>query len=451
MKSPTRNAMYSVRPEEFAARRSRLMEKMGPASVLVLTASPTRKRSRDTSYAYRPSSDILYLSGFREPETVLVLAPGHDHGEFVLFVPPRDPTMEQWEGRRAGPAGAKEHYGADAAYTVEEIDEKLPGYLEGRERLYYTLGEDEGFDRRITSWLNKLRHRRNAPPAAPASLVDARDLVHEMRLFKTDVEMELMRTAARLSSEAHVLAMKHCRPGMFEYELQAVIEWHFRRNGGEYPAYTSIVGGGDNATILHYTDNRDRLREGDVVLIDAGCEYGFYAGDITRSFPVSGKFTPAQKDVYQAVLEAEISAIEDVAPGLAYNELQERTVRRLTTSMIDLGLLKGSVDELLEQKAYKKYYPHNIGHWLGLDVHDVGTYHDPQGAYRRLEPGMVLTIEPGIYIPADDQDAPEALRGIGIRIEDDILVTSKGHENLTQTCPKTVDAIEALVGTAPRE
>ncbi|MFU8802734.1 MAG: Xaa-Pro aminopeptidase [Bradymonadaceae bacterium] len=440
--------MYDMSPGEFEERRKRLMEAMGPEGVAIFVAPPMRSRSRDTTYVYRPSSDILYLSGFREMDTVLVLAPGHDEGEFVLFVPPKDPKMEQWEGRRAGPEGAVEIYGADAAYTIDDLNEKIPGYLEGRERLYYTLGEEGGFDAMVTNWLNKLRHRRNAPAAAPSSLIDARDLLHEMRIIKTEAELALMRTAAKLSSEAHILAMKHCRPGMYEYELQALIEYHFRRRGGEYPAYTSIVGGGANATILHYTENRDQLRDGELVLIDAGCEFEFYAGDITRTFPVSGKFNPAQKDVYQAVLDAQIACVADVEPGLRYNELQERTARRLTLSLIDLGLLKGSVDELVEEQKYKKYYPHNIGHWMGMDVHDVGPYHDVEGNWRELAPGMVLTIEPGIYIPHDDEDAPEELRGIGVRIEDDILVTAGGHENLTHDCPKTVDAIEALVGTA---
>ncbi len=439
--------MYSLPQSEFEARRRAVMDAMGEDGVAIFVATPERNRSHDTSYAYRPSSDILYLSGFREPETVIVLAPGHADGDFAMFVPARDPLYELWEGRRAGPEGARAQYGADAAYTIGELDEVLPKYLEGRNTLYYTLGKDRAFDERVTGWINKLRHRRGAPPAAPANLVDARDIVHELRLFKSEAELGLMRRAGEISAEAHKLAMAACRPGMMEYELQALIEYHFRRNGGEYPAYTSIVGTGANATILHYVENRDRLEEGQVVLIDAGCEWNFYAGDITRSFPVSGKFSAAQRDVYQMILDAQIAAIEDIRPGLAYNMIQENTVRRLTEGMVQLGILSGSVDELIETNAYKKYYPHGTGHWLGIDVHDVGSYYGPDGKHRKLEPGMVLTIEPGLYIPHDDQSVPAELRGLGIRIEDNIVVTATGYENMTSSCPKEVADLEACVGT----
>lgn len=440
--------MYSFSPETFAARRRDFMERIGPDGVAILVANPESTRSHDTNYPYRPSSDILYLSGFREPQTVLVIAPGHDEGEFVMFVRDRDPSKEQWEGRRAGPDGAKETYGADAAYTVDEIDEKLPAFLEERERLYYTLGRNGQFDKRVTGYINSLRHRRSKPSGAPGALIDARDILHDMRVRKNPEEIELIRRAVDVTSEAHVLAMKHCRPGINEYELQALIEYHFRKNGAEFPAYTSIVGAGDNATILHYVENRDTIEDGEVVLIDAGCELGFYAADLTRSFPASGKFTPAQRDLYEAVLDCQLAVIDAIAPGLAYNELQDLAVRKLTEAMIDLKLLDGSADELIEEKAYKKYYPHNIGHWLGIDVHDVGPYHDTEGSWRPLEPNMVLTIEPGLYVPEGDEDAPEALRGVGVRIEDDILVTDDGYENLSRACPKAADEVEALVGSA---
>ncbi len=440
--------MYSLPSSEFAARRRAVMDAIGEDGIAIFVAPPARTRSNDTAYRYRPSSDILYLSGFREAETVLVLAPGHGDGEFAMFVPSRDPLHEMWEGRRAGPEGARANYAADAAFAIDELDAVLPRYLQGRKTLYYTLGNDSAFDARVTGWMNKLRHRRNAPPAAPGSLADARDIVHELRVFKSAAELDLMRAAARLSSQAHVLAMEQCRPGMHEYELQAIIEYHFRRHGAEFPAYTTIVGGGANATILHYTENRDRLEADQVVLIDAGCELSFYAGDITRSFPVSGKFTPAQRDVYQAVLEVQIAAIEDVRPGVAYNILQQNTARRLTQALIDLGLLRGPLDELVAAEKYKKYYPHNVGHWLGIDVHDVGSYYDPQGRWRALRPAMVLTIEPGIYITHDDEDAPVELRGLGIRIEDNIVVTETGYENMTIDCPKQIAQIEERIGTA---
>lgn len=440
--------MYSFPPETFAARRRELMDRIGEDGVAILVANPERTRSNDTNFPYRPSSDILYLSGFREPQTVLVVAPGHPDGEFTMFVRDRDPEKEQWEGRRAGTDGAVDQYGADQAFTVAELDETLPELLEERKHLYYTLGRHPKFDQRLTKWLNKLRHRRNKPSGAPGALIDIRDILHEMRLRKSPEEIELMRRAADISAQAHVLAMKHCRPGVHEYELQAIIEYHFRKHGAEFPAYTSIVGAGDNATILHYIENRDVIDADDIVLIDAGAEFGFYAADITRSFPASGTFSAPQRRLYDAVLATEQAVIDHIRPGVPYDELQELAARRLTEVMVEFGLLDGAVDELIDDKAYKKYYPHNIGHWLGIDVHDVGPYHDTEGSWRPLEPNMVLTIEPGLYIPADDEDAPPEFRGIGIRIEDDILVTDDGHENLTAACPKAADEIEALVGTA---
>lgn len=430
----------------YADRRRRFIDAMGDDGVAVFTSPPERNRSADTNFPYRPSSDVLYLSGFEEPETILVLAPGHDDGDFFMFVRPNDPEREMWAGRRAGPAGAEAVYGADKAFPIDELSETLPKFLEGRDTLHYTLGRDDEFDRRIAGWINQLRHRRGAPPAAPRAIVDARDIVHEMRLIKTEEELAVMRTAGKISSEAHELAMRITAPGKFEYELQAAMEHHFRRLGANFPAYTSIVGSGDNATILHYVENRTRLEDGDVVLIDAGCEYHFYAADITRSFPASGSFTAAQRDAYQIVLDVQKAAIEDVAPGLPYQELQERAVRRLTQGLIDLGVLNGSVDENVAEEHYKPYYPHKIGHWLGMDVHDVGSYYTDDGESRPLEPGMVLTIEPGLYFPAD-ADVPDGLAGVGIRIEDDVLVTRDGRENLTAQCPKEIDEIEAIVGT----
>ena len=440
--------MYSIEPRHLAQRRRDFMESIGSDAVAVFTANPKQSRSHDTDYPYRPSSDILYLTGFREPETVVVFAPGHEEGDFVMFVQPKDEEAELWNGYRPGPEGAVEEYGADAAFGVEEIDDKLPEFLADRDTLYYTLGQDHDFDHKITGWINELRHRRNEPSAAPEKLSDVRDVIHELRLRKRPEELELMRHANRISSEAHVLAMKHCQPGMHEYELQALIEYHFRRNGAEFPAYPSIVGAGANATCLHYTENRDVIAEDDVVLIDAGCEFEFYAGDITRSFPASGSFSNAQRDVYEAVLEAQKAAIDDIEPDLGFDELHERSVERLTRSLVDLGVLDGSVEDLVEEEEYKDYFPHKIGHWLGIDVHDVGPYHTDQGSWRSLKPGMVLTIEPGLYFHEDDETVPEAFRGLGIRIEDDILVTADGHENLSAECPKEADDIEAIVGSS---
>lgn len=433
-------------PTEYARRRRELADKIGPDGVAVFIAPPERTRSNDTSYPYRASSDIVYLTGFTEPHTVLVISPGHDEGDVAMFVRARDPEKELWDGGRAGPEGAVADYGADVAYSTEELDEKLPELMKGRDTLWYTLGNDPEFDVKVAGWMNKLRYRRGEPPAAPRAIADARDLVHEMRLFKRPAELEVMRRAAQVTAEAHIIAMKRAQPGVHEYELQAAIEHHFKLNGASFPAYTSIVGAGANATVLHYVTNRDRIGEDDVILIDAGCELDFYAADITRSFPASGKFTPEQRDAYQAVLDVQKAAIEDVIPGLPYDELQTRTARRLSQALIDLGIVDASVDEIVEEEIYKQFYPHKVGHWLGIDVHDVGSYHDESGDWRPLEPGMVLTIEPGLYFPAD-ADIPDGFRGVGIRIEDDILVTPDGRENLTATCPKEVADIEAIVGT----
>ncbi len=430
----------------YADRRARFMEEIGTDGVAIFTAAPERSRSADTHYPYRPSSDVLYLSGFEEPETVLVFAPGHDDGSFIMFVRPRDPEREVWDGVRAGCDNAKAMFGADEAHPIDMLDETLPRYLEGRHTLHYTLGNDDRFDQKIAGWMNKLRYRRGSPPAAPRLMADAREILHEMRVRKSAPELEMMRIAARISSEAHVIAMRTARPGLHEYEIQAAMEHHFRRNGADFPAYTSIVGTGENATVLHYVTNRDKLNGDDVLLIDAGCEYDFYAADITRSFPVSGQFTSAARDAYQAVLTAQKAAIQDVAVGVRYNELQERTVRRLTQALIDLGALKGGLDESIETEAYKAFYPHRVGHWLGMDVHDVGSYYDAAGEWRELEPGMVVTVEPGLYFPID-ADVPEGLRGLGIRIEDDIVVTAEGRENLTASCPKEIADIEEIIGT----
>ncbi|MFB6264495.1 MAG: aminopeptidase P N-terminal domain-containing protein [Bradymonadaceae bacterium] len=440
--------MYSLEPEHFEERRRTLMDAIGPDGVAIFTANPRQRRSHDTYFPYRPSSAILYLTGFTEPQAVVVLAPGHDEGEFAMFVRDRDEEAETWNGRRHGPEGAEEDFGANVAHPIDDLDEKLPEFLETRDSLYYTLGDDPDFDERVVDWVNDLRHRRNEPSAAPGRIVDARDLLHEQRLCKRPEEIELLRRANRVTAQAHVLAMRHCQPGMDEYELEALLEYHFRREGAEFPAYPSIVASGNNATVLHYTDNRDELEEDDVVLIDAGCEFEYYAGDITRSFPVSGEFAPAVRDLYQAVLEVQCAAIDDVEPGRPFEELQERTVERIAEVLVDFDLLDGPTEEIVEEESYKEYFPHKVSHWLGLDVHDVPPYFTDDGDSRPLEPGMTLTVEPGIYVDEADESAPEALRGTGIRIEDDVVVRQDGHENLSADCPKTADEIEDLVGSA---
>ena len=375
-----------------------------------------------------------------------VFAPGCKDGPFTLFVRPRDPKREQWDGRRAGVAGALSDYGADRAFELDQIDVELPKILEGSATLHAQLGRDPAFDATLHKMLGALRDRRRKPPANPSVLRDPRDVLHAMRFVKDEDELVWLRRACEISAEAHAAAMRACKPGMYEYELQALIEYVFARRGAAAPSYNTIVGAGANATILHYIENRDPIADGDVVLIDAGCEYNFYAGDITRSFPANGKFTHAQRDLYQAVLDAQVAAIAMCTTDHTWQEIHDATIRRLTVSMTDLGLLAGSVDELIETKAYEKYFMHGTGHWLGVDVHDPNPYYtglDP----RRVENGSVQTIEPGLYVPQDDESAPAELRGVGIRIEDDVLATSAGPAVLTAGVPKAIAEIEALVGS----
>jgi len=429
----------------YNARRSRLMATIGDDATLIVCSGQEKIRSRDTEYRFRANSDLFYLSGFEEPEAVLVLSPGHDEGDFTLFVRPKDKKKEIWEGRRAGPEGAISSYGADQAYPLSELDEKLPDLLRKRETLYYQLGADDVFDKKVLGVISSLRRVKKRAPEAPVVLRDPREHLHPMRKIKTASELELLRKACEISAEGHLAAMKACRPGMYEYELQALIEYTFLRKGGQFPAFTTIVGGGDNGTILHYTSNRDQLRDGDLVLIDAGCEFSYYAGDITRTFPVSGKFTPEQRDVYQAVLDAEEAAIAMCTVGETPHDIHQATIRRLTQSMVDIGLLKGTLDQLIEEKAYFDFFMHGTGHWLGIDVHDVGPYYDESGALK-LVSGVVQTIEPGLYIGMD-ADVPEAFRGIGVRIEDDVLTTETGPVVLTGGVPKSVEALEEVVGS----
>ena len=442
-----------ISAQDYARRRDAIFDAMGPGSIAVFAASAERTRSHDTSYPYRAHSDLLYLTGFQEPEALLVLISGASN-ETILFVRERDPLREQWDGRRAGPEGALAHYGVDAAFTLAQLDEVMPRLLQHRHRLYVTLGQSPELDARLLAWSATLRQRRTGPDASPRAILDAAALVHPLRLIKSQAEQDLMRRAAQITCQAHELAMRACRPGLREYELQALIEFHFKRSGALSVAYNSIVGAGVNATILHYNDSLDLCQDGDLLLIDAGCELDYYAADITRTFPINGRFSSPQRDLYQAVLEVQQAAIDDCQVGLVYQELQRRAVSRLTEAMIQLGLLKGSLEELIEQQRYKRYYPHGLGHWLGMDVHDVGPYFEPaQGPGDEvargltLVPGMVLTIEPGLYIPAHDEDAPAALRGLGVRIEDDILITPQGPDNLTASCPKTIQALEAILGT----
>ncbi|MDH5483743.1 MAG: Xaa-Pro aminopeptidase [Gammaproteobacteria bacterium] len=427
-----------------AKHRKQLMRMVGDGGIAILPAAPLRTRNRDVEYPFRQDSDFYYLSGFPEPEAVIVLVPGRAAGEYILFCRDRDLEHEVWHGRRYGPEGAIELFGADDAFPIDDIDDILPGLMEQCERVYHTMGLDPTFDNRVMDWVNTLRKQSRSGAHVPYEFISLDYLLHDMRLFKNRDELRLMKKAAKISVEAHKRAMQICKPGMYEYQLDAEILHEFQRNGAGW-AYPSIVGGGANACILHYTENKDLLKDGDLVLIDAGAEYDGYDADITRAFPVNGRFSDAQKEIFELVVEANLEAIKQVKPGNHWNDPHNAAVKVLTRGMIELGLLKGTVTKLIKEEAYKKYYMHRTGHWLGLDVHDVGEY-KLDNEWRMLEPGMVLTIEPGLYIPHGSRGA-KRWWDIGVRIEDDVVVTKDGHEVLTDGLPKTTHEIEAIMAS----
>lgn len=428
---------------EFAARRKRLMEMVGEGGIAIIPTAPEQTRNRDVDYPFRPDSDFYYLTGFPEPEAVAVLVPGREHGEYILFCRERDAKMETWHGRRAGLEGALERHGADDAFPITDIDDILPGLLENRARVYYVMGRRPEFDRQVMDWINRLRERARAGIHTPGEFVSLDHLLHDMRLYKSRGEISAMRRAAKISARAHRRAMEVCRPGMTEYQIEAELLHEFMHGGARHPAYPSIVAGGENGCILHYTENSDELTDGSLLLIDAGCEYDCYAADITRTFPVNGRFSDEQRAVYDIVLRAQKAAIEQVRPGNHWNQPHEAAVRVLTEGLLELKLLEGEVEKLIEEEAYRHFYMHRTGHWLGMDVHDVGDY-KVGDQWRVLEPGMVMTVEPGLYIPFGSE-AAKKWQGIGIRIEDDVLVTRDGHEVLTAEAPKEPDEIEALM------
>jgi Xaa-Pro aminopeptidase len=435
-----------ITAEEFARRRRDLMAAMSKNSIAILTAAPEQVRSRDTYFPYRQDSNFFYLTGFPEPDAVLVLIPKRPQGQFILFCRERDRAREIWDGYRAGPEGARELYGADDAFPIADIDDILPGLLEGRDRVYYALGRNRTFDTRLLDWLDGIRARARAGAVPPDEFVDLDHLLHEMRLFKSTRELALMRKAGAISARAHCRAMRAARPGMFEFQLQAEIEHAFASEGARHPAYGSIVGGGANACVLHYVENSAPLQDGDLVLIDAGCEYQHYAADITRTFPVNGRFSAPQQALYEVVLAAQLAAIDAVRAGNHWDEPHKATVRVITEGLVELGLLKGRVEDLIASNAYAQFYMHRAGHWLGMDVHDVGDY-KVDNEWRLLEPGMVMTVEPGIYVAPDNRKVAKKWRGIGIRIEDDVAITRKGPEVLTAGVPKTVADIEHLMAS----
>lgn len=430
--------------KEFADRRRKLMELMAPDSIAIVPAAPECVRNRDVHHPFRQDSDFQYLSGFGEPEAVLVLIPGREHGESVLFCKERNPEKELWDGFLAGPEGAIGTFGLDDAFPIADIDDILPGMIEGRSRVYYPLGKDHNFDARVMDWIKVIRSKVRAGAHPPGEFVALEHLLHDLRLYKSANEIKVMAKAGEISAEAHRRAMKRARRGGHEYNLEAELIHTFMEHGARSTAYPSIVGSGANGCILHYIENSAPLNAGDLVLIDAGCELECYASDITRTFPVSGRFSAEQKALYEVVLSAQYAAIDAVRPGNHWNHPHEAALRVLTGGLIDLGLLSGSVEDAIANEAYKPFFMHRTGHWLGLDVHDVGDY-KVGGAWRELEPGMALTVEPGLYIAPDNTTVDAKWRGIGIRIEDDVVVTREGCRVLTNAVPKTIPEIEALM------
>jgi Xaa-Pro aminopeptidase len=432
------HSIWTMQP--FSERRARLLSRL-QQGVLVLFSTPTAVRNNDVEHEYRQSSDFFYLSGFDEPESVLVLSSVAEQNKFVLFVRPRDPERETWDGRRAGVEGAMNEFGADVAYPIEELAAKLPELLLGATELHYAMGRHRQQDDVLLAALDGARRRGRRGAIYPTRVVEPEVLLHEQRLFKQPEELDIMRRAARISAEAHLAAMKAAKPGVNECEIDALFRGIFRKHGCERPAYEPIVGSGPNATILHYRRNNRDLQDGELLLIDAGCELDYYASDVTRTFPVNGRFSPEQRALYDIVLEAQNRAIDAAKVGATLDDVHQASAAVITRGLLALGLIEGPFEEALKEQRYKTYYMHKCSHWLGMDVHDVGAYYRA-GKARPLEPGMVLTVEPGIYVSEHATGPAERYRGIGIRIEDDVLVTESGNEVLTADIPRTVDAVE---------
>jgi len=426
----------------FNRRRRGLMQLMGEG-IAIIPTNDEQHRNGDVRFQFRPDSDFYYLTQFAEPDAVAVLIPNREDGEFILFCRKNDPIREQWEGKRAGLEMALEQYGADQAYDISELETILPKLLENQDQVFTCTGRHPDFDQQLFSWVNDIKARVRSGVHAPMGFQDLSYILHELRLFKRSEELRVMRRAAKLSAAGHRRAMQVCRPGMYEYEIQAALESTFMQGGSAYPAYPSIVASGANACILHYTENRSLCQDGELLLIDAGAELECYASDITRTFPVNGRFSGEQRALYDLVLAAQAAAIEEVRPARGWRDYHNAAVKVLAQGMLDLGLLKGSFDETMEKEHYKRFYMHGTGHWLGMDVHDVGEY-KVEDAWRVLEPGMVLTVEPGIYVtPGDDVD--ERWHNIGIRIEDDVVVGKDAPEILSRDIPVDADEIEAIM------
>ncbi len=428
---------------EFAARRQKFLQQLPANSIAILSSADECYRNGDTHYNYRQNSNFYYLTGFTEPDAVAVFIPRRTEGEFILFNRVKDPSKEIWTGYYAGQAGAVKDYGANQAFAITELDAKMVELLTGKQRVYYATARNDQFDVRVMHWVNELQAKVRSGVGTPTEFFNIETIVHEMRLIKSSAELAIMRHAGNISAQAHKKAMHVCHPGMYEYQLQAAIEYEFKYHGSSYPAYGSIVGGGKNACILHYVDNNAVLNDGDLVLVDAGGEYEYYSSDITRTYPINGKFSAAQRALYELVLRVQLSTIALVKPGVRYDVLQDHVRKELTRGLIELGLLTGDLEKLIADKAYFDFYMHNFGHWLGLDTHDAGTY-KVDGQWRELKAGMVLTVEPGLYVAPDNHKVDAKWRGIGIRIEDDVLVTETGYEVLTVAVPKSVEEIERL-------
>ena len=432
---------------DFQDRRDRLAEAMGPNSIAIIETSQEAMRNRDADYKYRTDSSFFYLTGFAEPEAVAVIETNENGEEYTysLFCRERNREMEIWNGYRAGVDGAVDDYDADEAYAIDLLDEEIIEKLLNKEKLFYRIGQRAEFDARVAKWIVQANGESRKGTTAPAQLIQLDRIVDEMRLHKDAEEIQLMQIASNISAEAHTQAMKAVRPGMMEYALEAELNYVFGKNGC-VPSYNSIVGGGENGCILHYVENNKELKDGDLVLIDAACEYEFYASDITRTFPVNGKFSPEQKALYQVVLDAQIAAIEAVRIGNSYKEPHHVAVRILVQGLLNLGIMQGDIEEIIEKESFRQFYMHGTGHWLGMDVHDVGSYKQ-NGEWRTYEEGMVVTVEPGLYIAPDDETVDAKWRGIGIRIEDDIVATKNGPLNLTSKVVKTIEDIEALMAS----
>lgn len=432
---------------EFKKRRKQLMQRIGKGNIALISSAGVRVRNRDVDYPFRQDSDFYYLTGFNEPDALAVFIPGRAQGEYILFCREFDEKKALWEGAHAGLEGAITHFGADDSFPIDDIDDIVSGMLENKTKVFYPMGRDTDLDHSLQEWIRHIRSQSRSGVVAPAELASIEPILHEMRLFKSPAELKLMRYAAQVSAKAHVKAMQLCAAGRYEYQVEADIVHHFMQSGLRHVAYPSIVASGKNACTLHYTENNEKLKNGDLLLIDAGAECDHYAADITRTFPVSGKFSEPQALLYQLVLDAQLAAIEQIKPNVPWNAAHDASVEVLTKGLVKLGLLKGNVSKLIKNEKYKPFYMHRIGHWLGMDVHDVGDYKVNQ-EWRLLQAGMVLTVEPGLYIPKNCKAVDKKWRGIGIRIEDDVLVTKEGHEILTHEVPKTIIEIEALMAEA---